>query len=160
MFNNCIIESQNHLGWKRPLRPSSPTINPSPPCLLNHMLKCHIYTPSEHLQGWWSHHLPGQPVPMLDHSFSKEIFPNIQPKPPLTQLEAISSRPISSCFGEETNTCLTTTSFEVAVASGKVSPQSPLLQTKSQLPQPLLIFLRLTYQLLLAQNLLCLSLFT
>ena len=28
---------------------------------------------------------------MPDHSFSKEIFPNIQSKPPLMQLEAISS---------------------------------------------------------------------
>jgi len=26
---------------------------------------------------------------MPDHSFSKEIFPNIQSEPPLTQLEAI-----------------------------------------------------------------------
>jgi len=31
---------------------------------------------------------------MSDHSFSKDIFPNTQSKPPLTQLEAISSRPI------------------------------------------------------------------
>jgi len=48
--------SQNHriIGWKRPLRSSSPTIDPTPPCLLNHTLKCHIYTFFEHLQGWWS----------------------------------------------------------------------------------------------------------
>jgi len=36
---------------------------------------------------------PGQPVPMLCNSFSQEIFPNIQFKPPLMQLEAIASRP-------------------------------------------------------------------
>jgi len=30
----CILESQNHYGWKRPLR-SSPTVNPSSPCLLS-----------------------------------------------------------------------------------------------------------------------------
>jgi len=64
----------------------------------------------EHLQGWGLHHFPGQPVPMLDHSFSEEIFPDIQSKPPLMQLEAISPRLISSYLGEETNTCLTTTS--------------------------------------------------
>jgi len=34
----------------------------------------------------------GQLVPMLHNSFSKEIFPNIQSKPPLTQLEAIKQR--------------------------------------------------------------------
>ena len=49
----------------------------------------------EHLQGWWLHHFPGQPVPAPDHSFSKEIFPNIQSKPPLTQLEAILSCKLS-----------------------------------------------------------------
>jgi len=50
----------------------------------------------EPLQGWGLHHRPGQPGPMPDHSFSKEIFPNIQSTPLLTQLEAIASRPIAS----------------------------------------------------------------
>jgi len=49
---------------------------------------------------------------MPDHSFSKEIFPNTQSKPPLTQLEAIASHPIASYLGDETNTHLTTTSFQ------------------------------------------------
>jgi len=35
---------------------------------------------------------------MSDHSVSKEILPNIQSKPPLTQLEAIASHPIASCL--------------------------------------------------------------
>jgi len=67
---------------------------------------------------------------MPDHSFSKEIFPNIQSKGPLMQLEAIASPPIASYLREEINTCLTTTSFQAAVESNKVSPQPPLLQTK------------------------------
>ena len=71
----------------------------------------------EHLQGWWLHHLPGQPVPMPDYSLSKEIFPNIQSKPPLMQLEAIASHPIASYLGEDTNIRLTTSSFQVVVAS-------------------------------------------
>ncbi|KAK4824371.1 hypothetical protein QYF61_014031 [Mycteria americana] len=87
---------------------------------------------------------PGRPVPMLDHPFSKEIFPNIQSKPLLMQLEAISSCPITSYLGEETDPHLSTTSFQVTVESDKVSPQPPLLQTKqSQFPQPLLIRLLL-----------------
>jgi len=49
---------------------------------------------------------------MPDHSLSKEIFPNIQSKPPLMQLEAIASCPIASYLGEDTNTCLTTTSCQ------------------------------------------------
>jgi len=94
----------------------------------------------EHLQGWGLHHCPGQPIPMSDHSFSKELLPNIQCKHPLAGLEAIASHPIASYLGEETNTRLTTTSFQAVVESDKVSPQPPLLQTKQpQLPQPLLI---------------------
>jgi len=71
--------SMNHriIGWKRPLRSSSPIINPTPPFLLKHIPKCHIYTFFEHLQGWGLHHIPGQPVPMPEHSFTKEMFPNI-----------------------------------------------------------------------------------
>ena len=74
----------------------------------------------EHLQGWWRHHLPGQPGPVSDHSFSKEIFPNIQSKPPLVQLEAIASHPIACYLGEEANTCLTTTSFHIVVEHSTV----------------------------------------
>ena len=54
------------------------------------------------------------------------------------QLEAIASLPIASYLGEETNTHLTTTSFQVAVESDKVSPQPPLLQTKESLGNSLM----------------------
>ena len=81
VISNCRI--QHHYGWKRPLGSSSPTVNPSPPCVLNHVMKSRVYMFFESLQGWWFRHLPGQPVPMSDHSFHKEIFPNIQSKPPL-----------------------------------------------------------------------------
>ncbi|KAK4824611.1 hypothetical protein QYF61_016880, partial [Mycteria americana] len=80
------------------------------------------------------------PVPGLDNTFSKEIFPNTQSKPPLAQLEAISSHPITCYLGEETDPHLSTTSFQVVGESNKVSPQPPLLQAKQpQFPQPLLI---------------------
>ena len=87
--------------------------------------------------------LPWQPVPMPDHSFSKEILPNIQPKFPLTQPEAIASRPIASYLGEETNTQVTTPSFQVFVESNKVPPQPPLLQTKQPQLLQLLLIIRL-----------------
>ncbi|KAK4828376.1 hypothetical protein QYF61_026114 [Mycteria americana] len=136
-----ITESQNLIGWKRPLRSSSPTINltlPRPP--LHHVPKHLIQTSFKYLQGWRLNHFPGQPVPMLDNPFSEEKFPNIQSKPPLAQLEAISSCPITCYLGEETDPHLSTTSFQVVVESDKVSPQPPFLQAKqSQFPQPLLI---------------------
>jgi len=52
----------------------------------------------EHLQGQWLIHLPEQPIPVPDHSFREEVFPNIQNESPLTQLVAIPSHPIASCF--------------------------------------------------------------
>jgi len=55
------------IGWKRPLRSSSPTTCPTTPCLLNHIPKCHIYTFFKHLQGWGLNHPPGQPGPTPDH---------------------------------------------------------------------------------------------
>ncbi|KAK4820223.1 hypothetical protein QYF61_021728, partial [Mycteria americana] len=54
-----------------------------------------------------------QAVPVLDNTFGKEIFPNIQSKPPLAQLEAISSCFMACHLGEETDTHLATTSFQV-----------------------------------------------
>ncbi|KAK4827151.1 hypothetical protein QYF61_015105 [Mycteria americana] len=63
-------------------------------------------------KGWRLNHFPGQPVPMLDNLFSEEKFPNIQSKPPLAQLEAISSCPITCYLGQETDPHLSTTSFQ------------------------------------------------
>ncbi|KAK4817862.1 hypothetical protein QYF61_001531 [Mycteria americana] len=135
----------NRIGWKRPLRSSSPTINvtlPSPP--LHHVPKNLIQTSFKYLQGWRLNHFPGQPVPMPDNPFSEVKFPNIQSKPPLVQLEAISSCPITCYLGEETDSHLSTPSFQAVVESDKVSPQPPFLQAKqSQVPQPLLIRLLL-----------------
>jgi len=70
---------------------------------------------------------PWEPVPMLYNSFSTEIFLNIQSKPPLMQLEAISTCPIACYLEEETDIHLATTSFLVVLKSTKVSPQPPLL---------------------------------
>ncbi|KAK4817863.1 hypothetical protein QYF61_001532 [Mycteria americana] len=49
IYGQRIIES---LRLEKTLRSSSPTVNPTPPCLLNHVPKCHIYTFFELLQGW------------------------------------------------------------------------------------------------------------
>ncbi|KAK4818965.1 hypothetical protein QYF61_022632 [Mycteria americana] len=95
-----------------------------------------IQTSFKYLQGWRLNHFPGQPVPMLDNPFSEVKFPNVQSKPPLAQLEAISSCPITSYLGEETDPHLSTTSFQAK---------------QPQFPQLLLI--RLLLQTLLLQTL-------
>ena len=82
----CIVESRDHLGWKRPWRSSSPTMNITPPSLpLNHVPEHHIYKSFKYLQGWRLSRFPGQPVPMLDNPFSEDIYPSISSKPPLAQ---------------------------------------------------------------------------
>ncbi|KAK4829933.1 hypothetical protein QYF61_007656 [Mycteria americana] len=75
----------------------------------------HLGTLPAHVQPAVNQHL--QPVPMLDNPFSEVKFPNIQSKPPLVQLEAISSRPIICYLGEETHTHLSTTSFQLCCPS-------------------------------------------
>ena len=75
---------------------------------------------------------------MLNNCFSEKIFPNIQSKPPLTQLEVIASCPIATYLGKETNNHLATTSFRVVVETNEISPQCHL-QTYSvgtQCPHP------------------------
>ena len=47
---------------------------------LNHVPQHTIQMFLEHLQGWWLHHLSGQPIPVPDHPFREVVFPNIQPE--------------------------------------------------------------------------------
>ena len=56
----------------------------------------------KHMQGWWLNHLPGEPVPVLNNPFCKEVFPNVQPKLTLVQLEAIFPCPVTCHQWEET----------------------------------------------------------
>ena len=42
-----------------------------------------IQKASECLQGGGFHHFPGQPVPVLGHSHSKKVFPDVQREPPV-----------------------------------------------------------------------------
>ena len=47
-----LLNILNHLGWKRPLRSSSPTVNLTPPTPpLNRVPKCYDYVSFKHLQG-------------------------------------------------------------------------------------------------------------
>ena len=77
---------------------------------------------------------------MLDHSPHGELLPDIQAKPPLSHLEAISSHPNTCHLRKETSILLAITSFHIVVESNQVSSQPLFLQTKQpQLPQLLLI---------------------
>ena len=90
----------------------------------------------KYIQGWWLNHLPGEPIPVLNNPFCKEVFPDIQPKLTLVQLKAISPHPVSCRQWEETNPALAVSTFQILEESNEVSPQPPFLQTKQ--PQFLL----------------------
>ncbi|KAK4818808.1 hypothetical protein QYF61_019737 [Mycteria americana] len=92
-------------------------------------------------KGWRLNHFPGQPLPMLDNPFSEEKFPNIQSKPPLAQLEAISSRPITCYLEGETDPHLSTTSFQAVVECNKTLHQlrCPSLHTLQHLNVSLVV---------------------
>lgn len=52
-------------------------------------------------QAWCCDHFPGEPVPVPKHPLGKKPFPDIQPKPTLTQLHALSLGPVTGDMSEE-----------------------------------------------------------
>ncbi|KAK4818289.1 hypothetical protein QYF61_010431 [Mycteria americana] len=112
-----VIEWDSSLGMHQQRQPAVGTLDNS---VLHQQKSIEV--------GWRLNHFPGQPLPMLDNPLSEVTFPNIQSKPPLAQLEAISSCPITCYLGEETDPHLSTASFQAE---------------QPQFPQPLLIRLLL-----------------
>ena len=91
----------------------------SPP--LNQVPEHHIQTVFKHIQGWWP--LWGAHS-VLNNPFSKEVFPDIQPKLTLAHF------PLSCHQWEETNPALPVSTFQVLEESNKISPQPPFSQTE------------------------------
>ncbi|KAJ7427687.1 hypothetical protein WISP_04800 [Willisornis vidua] len=61
---------------------------------------------------------------MPDHPFHGGIPPHVQPKPSLVPHEAIASCPITDCLGENDDSHLATTSFQVAAESDFCSEET------------------------------------
>ena len=89
--------------------------------------ECHVCTSLKYLQGWGFHHFSGQPVTVLNLLICEEILPDVQSKPSLAQLEAISLHPITCNLRKEARTHLATASSQT-VAASNIFPQKPLLQ--------------------------------
>ena len=83
------------IGWKRPLRSSSSTLNPSPPCPLTTSLSAtspqFLNTSRDSDSTTSLGSLCQCPTTLTEKNF----VPNIQPEPPLVQLEAIPSHPLN-----------------------------------------------------------------
>lgn len=59
-------------------------------------------------QVWYIKHLSRKPVPVLNQSLYKEMFPNVKFKPPLTQLLAVFVCPTTGYHKEEISISLLT----------------------------------------------------
>lgn len=51
-------------------------------------------------------HCPGEPIAVPDDPLGEETFPNIQPKPPLTELHTVPSDPVTDYQREDGSTAL------------------------------------------------------
>ena len=95
--SKAFTESQNTrmVEVGRHLQRSS---GPSPLLKQGHLQPAaqdHVQVAFEYLQGWRIHSLPGQPVPVLGHSYSKKVFPNAQREPLVFQFVPTASGPVT-----------------------------------------------------------------
>ena len=65
----------------------------------------------QYLQRQWHHYLPEEPIPVPNHSFGDEIFPNIQCEYSVEQPEAIPSNTIDSYMRKESDRTLSQSLF-------------------------------------------------
>ncbi|XP_065515189.1 disintegrin and metalloproteinase domain-containing protein 32-like isoform X3 [Lathamus discolor] len=113
-----------------------------PPChrqghlTLNHPTQGFIQPGLEHCQGWSTHNLPGQPIPVPQHPHRKEFPPWIQSKLALFQFESITPCPIPTVPSEES-----IPSIPIAPSSLELSCSPPVFAAAlSAFPQPTLPF--------------------
>lgn len=74
---------------------------------------------------------------MSKHPFRERVISNLQPESPLAQFETVLSHTVAGRLGEAADPHLVVTSFQGVVKSD-VTPEPLFVQTKPQLPRPLL----------------------
>ena len=67
---------------------------------------------------------------MPNHPLGEEPFSEVQPKPPLTQLQDVPSSPVTGHESEEISACPSTLLRENVEDCSEVSSQSSLLQAE------------------------------
>ena len=138
------IESQNHriaecqgLEWtsgdhlgQHPAKAGSPRAGCTGPC------------PG----GFWisrekeTYYAFRQPVPVLCHPQSKDVFPHVQVELPMLLFVPVAPCPVDGHHWKESGPILLTPILNIFIDISKVPSQSSLLQAEqAQLPQPLLI---------------------
>ena len=82
-----------------------------------------LQMPLKQWQAWGIDHLSRKHVPVLDHRLGKEVLPNVQSEPPLVQLWAIPTLPVTGYQGEELSTSLSTSPPQEAAESNEITSQ-------------------------------------
>ena len=77
----------------------------------------------EYLQRRRSHNLSGQPVPVLHHPQSKEVFPHVQMELLILQFVPVATRPVAGHHWKEFGPILLTPTLQVFVSIYKVPSQ-------------------------------------
>ena len=67
---------------------------------------------------------PGEPIPVLNNPFCKGVFPDIQPKPPLMQLEAMSPHPVTGSDDEKNKQVMFNTTAHHTLRKCPARPQA------------------------------------
>jgi len=107
---------------------------------LERVAQDHVKTSSEYLQGWRLPKLPGKPIPVLGHSHSKDVFPDVQMAPPVFQFVPVASGPVTRHHWKEPGPVVFAPSLQLFLDIGEIPPEPSLLQVKqSQISQSFLI---------------------
>lgn len=93
------------------------TFSWTPPHPPNHFPNCHIHSFLEHFQEWTVEHFPGQPVPVLNYSFTEKVFPHENLSLPGAAWGNFPFFFITGCLGGEANPHFAPTSTSPDVQS-------------------------------------------
>lgn len=81
----------------------------------------HAQAASEYLQGWRLHNFTaGQPVPVLGHSHSNKILPDVQTEFPVFKFIPIASCPDTAWYWKEAGYTLFATSLDLFILTDKM----------------------------------------
>ncbi|KAJ7395422.1 hypothetical protein BTVI_155053 [Pitangus sulphuratus] len=96
----------------------------------HHVPKSIIQMLLELCQSWYHDHFPRETLSVRNYPLGEEPFSNVQPKPPVTQLQAIPLGPVTGPQREEISACPFSSPDEEVVDCNDISLQSSLLQAE------------------------------
>lgn len=107
--------------------------------LTKHAVRNTVQMPLKHREAWGINFLSRDPVPVLDHSLSKEMLPAAQSESSMVQLWGIPTCPSLDPRQKERVPPSPHPYHQEAAESNEVTPQSPFFHIRQvQRPQPLL----------------------